>query len=105
MPSSGDLPNTGIEPRSLMSPALAGGFFTTSTTWEAHICTYVCMYKAEEGQREEVTTHPGSSNALPGGQNSQCGKRGGIAKGEVRVVSEWVVRRGIGWEEMPRGGW
>ena len=27
-----DLPNAGIEPRSLVSPALAGGFFTTSTT-------------------------------------------------------------------------
>ena len=29
-PSSGDLPDPGIEPASLMSPALAGGFFTTS---------------------------------------------------------------------------
>ena len=27
-PSPGDLPNPGIEPVSLMSPALAGGFFT-----------------------------------------------------------------------------
>jgi len=26
----GDLPDPGIEPTSLMSPALAGGFFTTS---------------------------------------------------------------------------
>ena len=30
-----DLPDPGIEPKSLMSPALAGGFFTTSDTWEA----------------------------------------------------------------------
>ena len=29
-----DLPNQGIEPASLMSPALGSGFFTTSTTWE-----------------------------------------------------------------------
>ena len=29
----GDIPEPGIEPTSLMSPALAGGFFTTSTTW------------------------------------------------------------------------
>ena len=29
---SGDLPNPGIEPTSLMSPALAGSFFTTSAT-------------------------------------------------------------------------
>ena len=34
-PPPGDLPNPGIEPTSLMSPALAGGFFTTSAAWEA----------------------------------------------------------------------
>ena len=36
-PSPEDLPDLGIEPVSLMSPALAGGFFTTSATWEAHL--------------------------------------------------------------------
>ena len=30
-----DLPNPGIKPASLKSPALAGRFFTTSATWEA----------------------------------------------------------------------
>ena len=34
-PSPGDLPDPGIEPVSLVSPALAGGFFTTSASWEA----------------------------------------------------------------------
>ena len=33
-PPSGKFPNTGIEPMSLESPALAGRFFTTSTIWE-----------------------------------------------------------------------
>ena len=33
--SPGDLPNPGIEPMFLMSPALAGRFFTTSATWDA----------------------------------------------------------------------
>ena len=33
--SRGGLPDPGIEPESLMSPALAGGCFTTSATWEA----------------------------------------------------------------------
>ena len=33
----GDLPNPGIELTSLMSPVPAGGFFTTSTTWETHV--------------------------------------------------------------------
>ena len=34
-PPPGDLPDPGIKPMSLMSPALAGGFFTTNVTWEA----------------------------------------------------------------------
>ena len=34
-PPSGDLPDPGIKPESLTSPALADRFFTTSTTWEA----------------------------------------------------------------------
>ena len=33
-PPPGDPPNPGIRTSSLMSPALAGGFFTTSATWE-----------------------------------------------------------------------
>ena len=33
--SPGNLPDPWIEPASHMSPALAGRFFTTSTTWEA----------------------------------------------------------------------
>ena len=32
-PSPGDLPDPGMEPLSLMSPALAGGFLTASATW------------------------------------------------------------------------
>ena len=34
-PSPGDLPDPGIEPVSLMSPALAGRFLTWEATWEA----------------------------------------------------------------------
>ena len=32
-----DLPDPGIEPVSFGSPPLAGGFLTTSTTWEAPV--------------------------------------------------------------------
>ena len=39
-PPLGDLPYPGIEPMPLMSPALAGGIFTTSTTWEATFWGY-----------------------------------------------------------------
>ena len=37
-PPPGDLPDPGIELVFLTSPALGGGFFTTSTTWEALKC-------------------------------------------------------------------
>ena len=35
MPSPRDLSDLGMELQSLKSPALADGFFTTNTTWEA----------------------------------------------------------------------
>ena len=35
-PSLGDLPNQGIKPKSL-SPALAGRFFITNTTWAENL--------------------------------------------------------------------
>ena len=35
-PPPGDLPNSGIEPASLMSPTLARRFFTGSATWEGN---------------------------------------------------------------------
>ena len=51
-PSPGDCPYPGIEPASLSSPASAGGFFTTSATWEA-----------QEPQGESNWS-PGNANAV-----------------------------------------
>ena len=45
LPSSRDLPDPGIEPKSLMSAALTGGFLTTTTTWEAQRSTIPCLIK------------------------------------------------------------
>ena len=52
-PPPGDLPNLGIEPASLMSPALAGGFFTTSTTWEAQLYTPIIFFKLEHKKKKK----------------------------------------------------
>ena len=38
----GHLPEPGVRPESLLSPALAGGFFTTSATWEAPQIAFLC---------------------------------------------------------------
>ena len=37
-PTPGDLPDPGIQPMSLASPALAGGFFTTSAAKPLRLC-------------------------------------------------------------------
>ena len=62
-PSMGDLPDPGIKPSSLMSPALAGGFFTTSATWEAAETRLVLLYHPPPGgpDPDPCTSHsPGS---------------------------------------------
>ena len=43
----GNLSDPGIELVSLMSPALAGGFFATSATWEAHQAHSRCSINAD----------------------------------------------------------
>ena len=42
-PPLGDLPGSGMEFPSLKSPALAGVFFTTRATWEAHSTSGYCL--------------------------------------------------------------
>ena len=46
-PPPGDLPNPGVKPESLMSPALAGEFLTTSTTWEVLLYRCCCCSVAQ----------------------------------------------------------
>ena len=41
-PLLGDLPDPGIEPMSLVSPALAGELFITSATWEVLLLYKLC---------------------------------------------------------------
>ena len=52
LPPPGDLPNPGIKPMSVESPALAGGFSTPSTTWEAH--TFVQFTLIVNPRRQNV---------------------------------------------------
>ena len=61
MPSSRprDRPDPGIEPASLLSHALAGGFFTTSATWEA--------------LKQETTTMKDVSEKAPSDPGAQDG--------------------------------
>ena len=40
-PTPGGLPVPGTEPESLVSPALAGRFFTTEPLGKPYMCTYI----------------------------------------------------------------
>ena len=53
-----DLPDPGIKPSSLTSPALAGGFFTTSSTWEAPLCVFAAAAAAKSLQSGPTLCDP-----------------------------------------------
>ena len=69
-PPLGDLPDPGIETASLASSALAVGFFTTSTPWEAPVLLYWHTIEADSkayqpclaGSKDQLTSYP---NNLP----------------------------------------
>ena len=76
-PPPGDLPYSGMEPESLMSPALAREFFTISTTWEA-------QFRFKQTQ-EQTTPITGKTS------RSQC------PVSCCRVIHLWVVSLRAYW--------
>ena len=54
-PPPGDLPDLGLELTSLQSHAVAGGFFTTSATWEAQF-TYTYIHSFSVSFPKSVIT-------------------------------------------------
>ena len=61
-PSPGDLPDPGIEPVSFISPALAGRFFITSTTW---VPSYPCQHYIFFKNYQKHLTRPIISTTWP----------------------------------------
>ena len=54
-PSPGYLPNPGIEPMSFMSPALAGGFFTTEPPGKPLCSSITTNYLKNSGLKQHVS--------------------------------------------------
>ena len=83
-PTPGEMPDPGIEPASLMSPALAGRFFTTSATWKApfYIRRFVnisllveCIFLDEMLRRKVssgAASRPSGLSVYPGQQKEHC---------------------------------
>ena len=61
--SPGDLPDPGIEPASLMFPALEGGFFTTGVTWEASL--YLLNHWLNHVSPQVCTSTPAYHRGFP----------------------------------------
>ena len=71
---------------SLMSPALVGGFFTTSTTWEAHLC----LIGKETGKERDSGERVGANIEL-WTLNHFC--RPGFLSSAAADVLFWVLPR------------
>ena len=75
MPPPGNLPDLEIKPSSLTSPVFAGGFFTTSATWEAMLamvilikCWHIPTIKKREREQSGCHLLPLAQNFLPFGE-------------------------------------
>ena len=66
-PPPGALLDPGIEPTAFTSPALAGGFFTSSTTWEAHV-SYTSIGKKSVANHTKGKTEMKPAPGQLGGQ-------------------------------------
>ena len=98
-PPPRDLPHSGIEPESLTSPALAVGFFTTSTTWEAYIYLhiYISFFRFFSMVVQMVKNPP----AMQETQVQSLGREDPLQKGMVTHSSILAWR--IPWIEEPAG--
>ena len=85
-PPPGDLPDPGIKPTSLMSPALAGRSFATGATWEAFKwenvrgdgspCLIICVSNMGESQTLHLEREGGSRLDLPSQASPHVQKAG-----------------------------
>ena len=63
-PPLGDLPHPGAELSSLVSPALAGRFFTTSTIWESWAISTLHKTPSQEGRQRLKSRQQSQANVL-----------------------------------------
>ena len=91
-PAPEDLPNPRIEPMSLPSPALAGGFFTTSATWKAWSYVSVCVCVCVHTQCVRVHTHSVLQSCLALCSPLDCSVPGSSVHGNFQArIPEWVA--------------
>ena len=83
------LPNSGMEPESLMSPALAGRFFTTNTIWEAPGCPPNSGWRNPESGHTEGRAWGLGVAQKPGKEPSDKGRVGNNG-GRAVIILPWM---------------
>ena len=96
-PIPGDLLNPGIKPTLLMSPALAGGFFTDSATWEALHWLRTNTILRGDGLGSRI-----GEGGLVRSSCNNLWQMGAQAVGEIRC---WVDSEQSGWGLLLVGMW
>ena len=88
----GDLPNPQIEPTSLISPALAGGFFTTSATsllfFDCGDHNKLLKYFPSGSGSKESAHNVGDPGSIPG-----SGRSPGEGNGAHSSILAWRIPR------------
>ena len=74
-PPPGDLPDLGIKLASLTSPALAGGFFTTSAIWEPQLASSNPYFPSGSNSKESAC-NAGDLGLIPGSRRSPRERNG-----------------------------
>ena len=97
-PPPGDLPNPGIEPTvSLVSPELAGGFFTTNPIWEALNSLYMGFPGISAGK--ESACNAGDPSSVPGlGRSPGEGKGYPLQYSWASLVAQMVKNPPAVWK-------
>ena len=100
-PSPGDLPDPGMELASFTSPALASGFFTTSTTWgaqESQVASISYLQSGWEAQENGLA----STSYLQGGWEAQ---ENGLASTSYLQGGWEAQENGLASTSYLQGGW
>ena len=93
-PLPGDLPDLGIKLASHISPALAGGFFTTSATWEPQLASSNPHFPSGSNSKEPAC-NAGDLGLIPGSGKDPLEK-------EMSTHSS-ILAWEIPWTEEPGG--
>ena len=91
-PPPGDLPDLGIKLASLTSPALAGGFFTTSAIWEPQLASSHPYFPSGSNSKESAC-NAGDLGLIPGSRRSS-GRGNGYPLQYSFLENSWTEEPG-----------